>query len=96
MGVAEDQPDNEQPDGDRKVNAHRHIARLAIFMMVTAIRWYQIVISPLLGANCRFTPTCSAYAIEAIRMYGPLRGGFRAAKRIGRCHPWNPGGYDPP
>ncbi|WP_438811202.1 membrane protein insertion efficiency factor YidD [Rhodopirellula halodulae] len=63
---------------------------------VLAIRWYQVVISPMMGPSCRFTPTCSAYAIEAIQKHGPFRGTWRAIKRIGRCHPWNPGGYDPP
>ena len=59
------------------------------------IRFYQICISPLLGANCRFRPTCSAYAMEAIRKYGPLRGSWLAFKRIVRCRPGVPGGYDP-
>lgn len=70
--------------------------RVAVTLMVAVIRWYQIAISPLLGPSCRFTPTCSAYAIEAIRRYGPIRGGWKAVRRILRCHPWNPGGYDPP
>ncbi|WP_236626147.1 membrane protein insertion efficiency factor YidD [Rhodopirellula baltica] len=49
-----------------------------------------------MGPSCRFTPTCSAYAIESIQKHGTIRGSWRAIKRIGRCHPWNPGGYDPP
>ncbi|EMI54892.1 membrane protein insertion efficiency factor YidD [Rhodopirellula sallentina] len=67
-----------------------------VFVLVGFIRGYQLFISPLLGPNCRFTPTCSAYAIEAMQKYGPIRGTWRAVKRILRCHPWNPGGYDPP
>ncbi|MFG0288805.1 MAG: membrane protein insertion efficiency factor YidD [Rhodopirellula sp. JB044] len=67
-----------------------------VFVLVGLIRGYQLLISPLLGPNCRFTPTCSAYAIEAMQKYGPIRGTWRAVKRILRCHPWNPGGYDPP
>jgi putative membrane protein insertion efficiency factor len=59
------------------------------------IRAYRAVISPLLPPSCRFTPTCSAYAITSIERFGVLRGGWLAAKRIGRCHPWNPGGHDP-
>jgi putative membrane protein insertion efficiency factor len=59
------------------------------------IRGYQIFISPLLGPRCRFTPTCSQYALEAIEKYGAWKGSFLAIKRICRCHPWNPGGYDP-
>lgn len=59
------------------------------------VRGYQIFISPLLGAHCRFTPTCSAYFIEAVEKYGPLKGSWLGIKRILRCHPGNPGGYDP-
>ncbi|WP_430453784.1 membrane protein insertion efficiency factor YidD [Rhodopirellula europaea] len=72
------------------------LSRLAISTMVLCIRWYQVVISPMMGPSCRFTPTCSAYAIESIQKHGTIRGTWRAIKRIGRCHPWNPGGYDPP
>lgn len=56
---------------------------------------YQNGISPRLGANCRYRPTCSAYAREAIEKYGALKGCWLAARRIMRCHPWHPGGYDP-
>ena len=66
------------------------------WLLVQAIRFYQRGISPLLGANCRFAPTCSQYAVEAIEKYGAIRGSWRAARRVCRCHPWNPGGYDPP
>jgi uncharacterized protein len=59
------------------------------------IRLYQWTVSPLLGPACRFHPTCSQYALEAIRRFGVLRGGWLATRRIGRCHPWHPGGYDP-
>lgn len=59
------------------------------------IALYRKWISPLLGQNCRFHPTCSAYAAEAIRRYGPLRGTVRAIGRIARCHPFHEGGYDP-
>jgi uncharacterized protein len=59
------------------------------------IRLYRLAISPLLGPNCRFYPTCSCYAEEAIHQHGALRGVYLAARRILRCHPWNPGGYDP-
>ena len=59
------------------------------------IRAYQVTISPLLGSHCRFTPTCSAYAMEAIERYGALKGSWLAVKRIGRCHPLCDGGYDP-
>jgi putative membrane protein insertion efficiency factor len=59
------------------------------------IRFYQWFMSPLLGPNCRFHPTCSAYALEAVERHGALDGSWMAAKRICRCHPWNDGGYDP-
>jgi putative membrane protein insertion efficiency factor len=59
------------------------------------IRGYQVLVSPLLGPSCRFRPTCSAYALTSVERFGVIRGGWLAAKRIGRCHPWNPGGYDP-
>jgi len=59
------------------------------------IRAYQIGISPLLGASCRFHPTCSHYAEESILRHGFVRGGWLAIRRLARCHPWHPGGYDP-
>lgn len=59
------------------------------------IRVYQRLVSPMLPPSCRFQPTCSNYALTAIERYGILRGGWMALKRIGRCHPWHPGGYDP-
>jgi len=56
---------------------------------------YRYTISPLIGANCRFQPTCSAYAEEALREHGAFKGGWLALRRIGRCHPWGGSGYDP-
>jgi len=63
--------------------------------LVGVIRLYQKLVSPSLGVNCRYLPTCSSYAIEAISRFGIWRGGWLAMKRIGRCHPLRPGGYDP-
>ncbi|MDF7674421.1 membrane protein insertion efficiency factor YidD [Acetobacteraceae bacterium ESL0709] len=60
------------------------------------IRIYQLCISPFIGRNCRFHPTCSAYAVTVISRYGPLRGGWLALKRVLKCHPFHQGGYDPP
>lgn len=60
-----------------------------------AIRFYQLGLAPVLGNNCRFEPTCSHYAMEAIDRHGPWRGGALALARIARCHPWHEGGYDP-
>lgn len=59
------------------------------------IRLYQRLISPALPPSCRFTPTCSHYTYEAIERYGVVKGGWLGVKRIARCHPFNPGGYDP-
>lgn len=59
------------------------------------IRFYRKFISPALPPSCRFTPSCSLYTYEAIEKYGFLRGGWMGFRRILRCHPWNPGGYDP-
>ena len=62
---------------------------------LACIRFYQRFFSPLLGPNCRYYPTCSAYAITAIERYGAGRGSWLAMERVARCHPWHPGGYDP-
>jgi putative membrane protein insertion efficiency factor len=59
------------------------------------IRLYQWIVSPHLGARCRFYPSCSQYALEAITRFGVLRGGGLAARRLSRCHPWHEGGFDP-
>ncbi|MEN1973285.1 membrane protein insertion efficiency factor YidD [Luteimonas sp. MJ204] len=64
-------------------------------MLIALLRGYKRWLSPLLGPRCRFLPTCSEYAMQAIALHGALRGSWLAAKRIGRCHPLNPGGMDP-
>ena len=64
-------------------------------LLILCIRFYQIFISPLKPPTCRFYPTCSAYAIEAIQKKGPVKGAWLAIKRIAKCHPFHPGGYDP-
>ena len=56
---------------------------------------YRYALSPLIGPRCRFYPTCSAYALEALDRHGAIKGGWLAVRRLGRCHPWHPGGYDP-
>lgn len=69
----------------------RALARPLIWL----VRFYRYAISPWLGGNCRFQPTCSSYAIEALQVHGVLRGSWLAARRIARCHPWGGSGYDP-
>lgn len=64
-------------------------------LLILFVRGYQVVLSPHLPASCRYYPTCSHYAIEALGKHGALRGGWLAAKRIARCHPFRPGGFDP-
>lgn len=64
-------------------------------VLIGLVRAYQIVLSPLLGAHCRFEPTCSQFAIDALRKHGALRGMWLACQRILRCQPFHPGGYDP-
>ncbi|MCO5235796.1 MAG: membrane protein insertion efficiency factor YidD [Chitinophagaceae bacterium] len=65
------------------------------FPFIVLIKFYQWVVSPVLGPKCRFTPTCSQYALEAIKKYGIFKGGWLALKRISRCHPWGGHGHDP-
>ncbi|HTJ13419.1 MAG TPA: membrane protein insertion efficiency factor YidD [Dinghuibacter sp.] len=62
---------------------------------ILLIKLYQWAISPVIGPKCRYTPSCSAYALEAFKKYGPLKGGWLAIRRISRCHPWGGHGYDP-
>lgn len=64
-------------------------------LLIACIRAYQRWLSPLLGPRCRFYPSCSQYTLDAIRLYGPLHGGWLGFRRILRCHPLNPGGFDP-
>ena len=72
------------------------IGRVAAWGLIAAVLVYKITLSPLLGQHCRFQPTCSTYFIGAVRKYGVVRGTWRGVCRICRCHPWNPGGDDPP
>jgi len=65
------------------------------YFLIIPIKLYQILLSPLIGPSCRFTPTCSNYAIEAINKHGPLKGLWLAIKRISKCHPWGDSGHDP-
>ncbi|MGE5732696.1 MAG: membrane protein insertion efficiency factor YidD [Gemmatimonas sp.] len=64
-------------------------------ILVLLVRGYQVAISPLLPSSCRYYPSCSAYAVEALERHGAMRGSWLAIRRIARCHPFKPGGYDP-
>ncbi len=63
--------------------------------LIWLVRGYQLLISPFLPPSCRFYPSCSHYAIEALQRHGPVKGLWLAVRRVGRCHPWHPGGHDP-
>ncbi len=65
------------------------------YLIRALIRAYQLLLSPLLGPRCRFHPSCSQYALDALALHGTVRGGALALRRLSRCHPWHPGGYDP-
>ena len=65
------------------------------FLLSLPVRFYRLVLSPWLGSNCRFTPTCSSYALDALERHGALRGGWLAIRRILRCHPWGGAGHAP-
>ena len=69
--------------------------RLCALPLILVVRFYQLCISPFTPPACRFTPTCSQYALEALRKYGPLKGGWLTLRRLARCHPWGGSGYDP-
>lgn len=64
-------------------------------LLVALLRFYKAAVSPLLPPSCRFVPTCSEYAMEAVEKYGALRGGWMGVRRLLRCHPFHPGGFDP-
>ena len=66
-----------------------------VWLLTLPILFYRTCISPYTPPSCRFTPTCSQYALEALRKYGPLKGGWLALRRLARCHPWGGSGYDP-
>lgn len=80
--------------GVREIGAFAR--RLPGRVLILLVRAYQWTLSPIIGRQCRFHPTCSNYFIGAVQKYGAVRGSLRGVWRICRCHPWNPGGYDPP
>ncbi|WP_010582863.1 membrane protein insertion efficiency factor YidD [Schlesneria paludicola] len=74
----------------------RQLISLPSLILIGAVRLYQWLISPLLGKNCRYEPSCSQYFILAVKKYGAIVGTWKGTLRILRCHPFHPGGYDPP
>jgi uncharacterized protein len=71
------------------------LLKILSYPFIFLIKIYQKIISPIIGPKCRFTPTCSNYAVEALKKYGVLKGSWLAVKRIAKCHPWGGSGYDP-
>lgn len=72
------------------------VSQIPAYVLIGIVRLYQIFLSPILGRQCRFWPTCSHYFIGAVEKYGAVKGSWRGILRICRCHPWHPGGVDPP
>ena len=79
-----------------KTSALRMISRWPRQLAIGLIRGYQLIISPMLGPTCRFYPSCSHYACACLRDHGFVRGSWLTLRRLSRCHPWHPGGFDPP
>jgi uncharacterized protein len=77
------------------MTALAQLVRVPRWILGTTIRGYQVLVSPLLPPSCRFSPSCSQYALEAIGRHGALKGSCLAARRLARCHPFHPGGFDP-
>ncbi|MDF1542042.1 MAG: membrane protein insertion efficiency factor YidD [Anaerosomatales bacterium] len=71
------------------------MSRIPRRIIIAFVRLYQTVLSPLFPPSCRFTPSCSSYAITSLQRYGVIKGGWLSLRRLSRCHPWHPGGHDP-
>lgn len=72
----------------------RVLRRTPALLLIAVVRAYQVLISPMLGPTCRYYPSCSAYAVQALRTHGAVRGSWLTVTRLARCHPWSPGGVD--
>jgi len=95
-GMAEQELDQRANDGEHVDGGMKSwISAVAVTFLCLPILFYRRFISPFTPPSCRFTPTCSQYAIEALRKHGPVRGLYLAARRLLRCHPWGGSGYDP-
>jgi len=77
------------------MNLIQQMKKIGTFLVLIPVYFYKYCISPLTPASCRFVPTCSEYALQAIKKYGPFKGGYLAIRRILRCHPWGGHGFDP-
>jgi putative membrane protein insertion efficiency factor len=85
-----------RPEGTQCGRVLRWLVRTPSLALILLVRLYQIFLSPIFGGQCRFYPSCSEYFIQAVRKYGAIGGAARGVRRILRCHPFRPGGYDPP
>lgn len=84
-----------QNNGNRLAKAKKIVKQITIFPFIVLIKFYKVCISPYTPASCRFTPTCSEYALQAFRKWGPVKGLYLSIRRLLRCHPWGGSGYDP-
>lgn len=86
---------NDNDPGQNRIRVNATLRKVLIFPFVVLIRFYQVCISPYKPPTCRFTPTCSEYALQAFRKWGPFKGLYLTVRRLLRCHPWGGSGYDP-
>ncbi len=95
QGTAEFPADPGATGASDTVSSPRPKPSLPALCLIALVRVYRLALSPFFGMHCRFHPTCSVYALEAVQRFGAARGAWLALRRLGRCHPWHPGGVDP-
>lgn len=95
MESGENMHDENLTGGNRHGRAAGIVKQIAIFPFIVLIKFYRVCISPYKPPTCRFTPTCSEYALQAFRKWGPFKGLYLTVRRLLRCHPWGGSGYDP-